>query len=53
VILRYHYYDAPIYAAPSYGYGPSYYEPDYYGLTYYENGPGIVFGAPGIGVVID
>jgi hypothetical protein len=46
---RYHYYSAPIYVAPSYGY----YEPDYYGPTYYGYGPGVAFGAPGIGVVIE
>ena len=50
---RNHYYSAPIYAAPSYGYGPSYYEPDYYGPTYYDYGPGVMFGGPSIGVVID
>jgi hypothetical protein len=48
-----HYYGAPIYAAPSYGYGPSYYEREYYGPTYYDYGPGVVFGGPSIGVVID
>ena len=47
------YYNGPIYAAPSYGYGPSYYEPDYYGPTYYDYGPGVIFGGPSIGVVID
>ena len=36
-----------------YGYGPSYYEPDYYGPTYYDYGPGVMFGGPSIGVVID
>ena len=50
---RHHYYSAPIYAAPSYGYGPSYYEPDYYGPTYYDYGPGVLFGGPSIGVVIE
>jgi hypothetical protein len=41
--------NAPIYVAPPYAYGPSYYEPDYYAP--YD--PGIAFGGPGIGVVIE
>ena len=50
---HHYYYSAPIYVAPSYAYGPTYYGPDYYGPTYYDYGPGIAFGAPGIGVAIE
>ena len=48
-----HYYGAPVYVAPAYAYDLDYGEPDYYGPpAYYDYGPGIAIGGPGIGLSI-
>jgi hypothetical protein len=48
-----HYYGAPIYVAPSYAYDLDYGDPYYYGPpAYYDYGPGLAIGGPGIGFSI-
>ena len=48
-----HYYAAPVYMAPPYAYELDYGEPDDYGPpAYYDYGPGIAIGGPGIGLSI-
>jgi hypothetical protein len=50
---RHRYYGAPIYVAPSYAYDLDYGDPyDYGPPAYYDYGPGLAIGGPGIGFSI-
>jgi len=46
-------YGAPVYAAPAYAYDLDYGDPYYYGPpAYYDYGPGVAIGGPGLGFSI-